>query len=112
MANAGRFREKAVFERLTSNAVDDYGNTYSGWSELITRNVDLIERLGKEAIQGGELSDVVPATMRFRKDSVSETINHADRVTVRGSIWAIKSVMQVDRKGTILEMLIERGVAT
>ena len=111
MAKAGQLREVAVFERLTSGAVDAYGNIYSGWSSLATRSVDLVERLGKEAIQGGELSDVVPATMRVRKDSVSETITHADRVTVRGSIWAIKSIVQTDRKGEMLEMLIERGVA-
>jgi head-tail adaptor len=53
MAKAGQLREVAVFERLTSGAVDAYGNIYSGWSSLATRNVDLVERLGKEAIQGG-----------------------------------------------------------
>ena len=111
MANAGRLREVAVFERLTSGAVDDYGNIYSGWSSLATRNVDLVERLGKEAIQGGELSDVVPATLRLRKDSVTSTFTHADRVTVRGALWAIKSIVQTDRKGAMLELLIERGVA-
>ena len=78
---------------------------------MATRNVDLVERLGKEAIQGGELSDVVPATLRLRKDSVTSTFTHADRVTVRGSLWAIKSIVQTDRKGAMLEVLIERGVA-
>jgi head-tail adaptor len=78
---------------------------------LVTRSADLVERLGKEAIQGGELSDVVTATMRLRKDSSTADITHADRVVVRGHTWAIKSVVQVDRKGSLLEFLLERGVA-
>ena len=30
----------------------------------------------------------------------------------RGTTWAIRSIIQVDAKGDILEMLIEKGVAS
>lgn len=112
MVNAGRLREKAIVQRLTSGAIDAYGNVYSGWSNLLSRQVDVRERLGKEAIEGGALADVVTATVRLRKDSETAGITHADRVSLRGNTWAIKSIVQVDAKGTLLEMLLERGVAT
>jgi SPP1 family predicted phage head-tail adaptor len=111
MVRAGLYRERAVFQRLVEGAVDDYGNVYTGWTALATRSADMRERTGKEAIQGGALSDVGPATMRVRKDSVTETVTSADRVVIRGKTWAIKDVIQVDAKGTVLEFQLERGVA-
>lgn len=112
MVRAGLYRERAEFQRLTEGAVDDYGNVYTGWGTLATRWADLRERTGKEAIQGGALSDVGQATMRVRKDSTTETITAADRVVARGFTWAIKDVIQVDAKGTMIEVRLERGVAT
>ena len=111
MVRAGLYRERAIFQRLVEGAVDDYGNVYTGWKALITRSPDMRERTGKEAIQGGALADVGAATMRVRKDSVTETITAADRVLIRGKTWAIKDVMQVDAKGTVLEFHLMRGVA-
>ena len=112
MVKAGLHRERAEFQRLTEGAVDAYGNVYTGWNTLVTRWADLRERTGKEAIQGGALSDVGKATMRVRKDSTTETITAADRVVARGSTWNIKNVLQVDAKGTLIEFHLERGVAT
>lgn len=111
MAKAGVLREKAVFKQLVAGQIDQYGNTYTGWAERVTRMVDLIERVGREAIEGGALSDVVQATLRLRKDSATSQIRTADMVTVRGHDWAVKSVVQLDRKGTMLDILVERGVA-
>jgi SPP1 family predicted phage head-tail adaptor len=111
MVRAGQYRERAAFERLTDGSIDAYGNTYTGWEALATRWADMRERTGKEDIQGGVLSDVGAATMRVRKDSTTSTITAADRVVIRGATWAIKDVIQVDRKGTVLEFKLERGVA-
>lgn len=112
MVKAGLHRERAEFQRLSESAVDDYGNVYTGWSTLATRWADLRERTGKEAIEGGALSDVGQATMRVRKDSTTETVTAADRVVVRGATWNIKNVIQVDAKGTLIEFHLLRGVAT
>jgi head-tail adaptor len=112
MVRAGLYRERAEFQRLVEGAVDDYGNVYTGWATLDTRFADMRERTGKEAIQGGALADVGPATMRVRMDSVTETITAADRVVIRGKTWAIKDVMQVDAKGTVLEFHLMSGVAS
>jgi len=115
MVKAGQYRERAEFQRLSEGAVDGYGNVYSGWTTLATRWADMREQTGKqtgkEDIQGGVLSDVGRATMRVRSDSTSNGITAADRVLIRGATWAIKDVIQVDRKGTMLEFKLERGVA-
>jgi len=112
MVKAGLYRERAEFQRLSEGDVDDYGNVYTGWTSLATRSADMRERTGKEAIQGGALSDVGPATMRVRNDSTTSTITAADRVVIRGKTWAIKDVIQVDAKGTVLEFTLLRGVAS
>lgn len=112
MVKAGLLRDRATFQRLSEGAVDDYGNTYTGWSDLASRSVDIREVTGKEDIQGGALSDVGQATMRARSDSTTQTITSADRVVCRGKTWNIKDVIQVDAKNTMLEFKLERGVAT
>ena len=112
MASAGALKERVTFQRLDSSAVDDYGNVYTGWSNLASRFADLRERTGKESIQGGALSDTNFATMRCRSDSVTEAVTSADRVVARGITWAIKNVIQVDEKDTLMEFVLERGVAS
>lgn len=111
MVKAGLMRERAVFQRLTEGASDEYGNVYSGWSDLATRSADLREQKGRERINGGVLSDVALATMRVRSDSTTSTVTSADRVVARGITWAIKDVMQVDAKDTLMEFILEKGVA-
>lgn len=112
MVKAGLLRDRVTFERLSSGAVDDYGNVYDGWSTLATRSADLREQKGKEAISGGALQDSGMATMRVRSDSVTSTITAADRVVARGKTWAIKNVIQVDAKDTMIEFVLEKGVAS
>jgi head-tail adaptor len=111
MVKAGLLRERITFQRLTEGAVDDYGNVYSGWGDLATRSADLREQKGRERITGGALQDAALATMRVRSDSTTSTITSADRVVARGITWAIKDVMQVDAKDTMIEFVLEKGVA-
>ena len=111
MVKAGLMRERVTFQRLTEGAADDYGNVYSGWSDLTTRSADLREQKGRERINGGALADVALATMRVRSDSTTSTITSADRVVARGITWAIKDAMQVDAKDTLIEFILEKGVA-
>ncbi len=112
MVKAGLYREKATFQRLSEGAVDDYGNVYSGWANLGTRAADMRERTGKEKIEGGALLDVSMATLRCRSDSFTSGITSADRVYIRNTTWAIKNVTQIDAKDTVIEFLLERGVAS
>lgn len=112
MVKAGLMRDRVVFQRLSEGAADDYGNVYSGWSDLATRSADLREQKGRERITGGALQDKALATLRVRSDSTTSTITAADRVVARGITWAIKDVMQVDAKDTLMEFVLEKGVAS
>jgi head-tail adaptor len=111
MAKAGAFSERATFQRLDAGAVDAYGNVYTGWSKYGVRWADMRERMGKEQIEGGALSDVGMATMRCRGDQVTLGVTAADRVVIRGYTWAIKNVTHIDSKNAVIEFLLERGVA-
>ena len=137
MVKAGLYSERALFQRLNQGTVDaygnvatnwpDYGNTFTQaaglfteregnftgnpWSDIETRSAQVLERTGKEAIEQGALTDTNMARLRVRSDSTTRAITSADRVYVRGITWAIKNVIQLDSKNTILEFTIERGVA-
>tara|TARA_B110000977_G_scaffold201644_1_gene297449 strand:+ start:4211 stop:4546 length:336 start_codon:yes stop_codon:yes gene_type:complete len=108
---AGLLRDRVEFQRMSENSVDAYGNTYGGWAFLAYRYADLREQKGKEKISGGVLEDSNLATMRVRSDSLTRTVTAADRVVSRGITWAIKNVIQIDAKDTMLELVLEKGVA-
>lgn len=111
MARSGLFRDRITFQRMASTA-DAYGNLTGAWADHASRSADFRERLGKEAIEGGALQDVGLVTMRLRSDSVTQAITVSDRVFARSQIWAIRSIMQADASGEVLEMLLEKGVAS
>ena len=111
MVKAGLMRDRVAFQRLDEEAVDNFGNVYRGWVDLANRSADLRERRGRDRITGGVLSDVGTATMRVRYDSTTKTITTADRVFARGITWAIKDVLQLDSRATVIEFVIEKGVA-
>lgn len=112
MVKAGLMRDRVTFQRLSEGAADDYGNVYSGWSNLTSRFGDLREQKGRERISGGALQDRALATLRVRSDAVTAAVTSADRVLARGITWAIKDVMQVDAKDTLVEFILEKGVAS
>ena len=114
MVKAGSMRDRVVFQRLTECTVDDHGNPYTGWEAITngTRWADLREQKGKDRISGGALQDRARATLRVRADSITSSITSADRVIARGITWAIKDAMQVDAKNTLVEFVIEKGVAS
>ena len=51
MARAGLYRDRVTFQRM-AQATDDYGNVTSTFSDHAKRNAHIIERLGKDEIEG------------------------------------------------------------
>ena len=112
MARAGLFRDRATFQRMAA-AVDDYGNiSTKTFTDLFTRSVELIERTGAIDDTFGALQDNSVARLRVRSDTEVKTITPDDRVVARGTNWAIRSIAQTTAKGDVLEILVEKGVAT
>ena len=111
MARAGLFRERVTFQRMSSTA-DVYGNVTGDWFDHASRYANFIARLGKEDIVQGVLQDVAVATMRVRMDTTTKGITAADRVFAQGIYWMIAFIMKVSSKGDLLEMRLEKGIAT
>lgn len=113
MARAGKFRELVTFQQLVDGDAsgDGYGNSLDTWGGDVARWADVIERPGRERVQGGVMADNGTATVRVRSDSTSNTIGTDWRVYMRGQYWDIESALQVDRKGAVLEFLVSEGSA-
>ena len=108
---AGKLRESVVFETPSGSVTDAYGNQQTGWTALCTRKADIREVSGKERIENGVQSGVVPSTIRIRSDSTTTTITTADRATFRGHVWNITSAIALDAKSKLVEITAQRGVA-
>lgn len=110
---AGQLREPVTFQRQSqSDEPDETGNVKTGWSDILTVMADIRETPGKERLQAGRLEASRTATIRVRKSPQTSGIVEADRIVARGAKWNIRSIVQVDRQGRILEFLAETGVAT
>ena len=112
MARAGLLRDRAIFQRMAATT-DDYGNVSAkSWSNLFSRNVEIIERTGAIDDTFGTLQDVSIARMKVRSDTQVTGVTVEDRIVARGINWAIRSIAQVSAKGDMLEIVVEKGVAT
>ena len=107
---AGKLRDRVAFES-PDGTTDSYGNPSDGWGNSRTVWADVRERTGKEKMDAGAVAAVRMATVRIRKNSTTEAITTSDRVTIRGELWNIRSIAQIDSKGAMLEMTCEAGVA-
>ena len=113
MAQSGKFRERVTFQCLVDQTgeTDKYGNTLDAWGSEVERWADVIERPGKESIEGGALAGVNTATVRVRGDSITKQIGTDWRIYMRGVFWDIESAIQIDRKGAVLEFMAQKGTA-
>jgi len=109
--SAGKLRDRVTFQRNTTGA-DQYGNVVDGWEDILTVWGDVLERLGGEKIRAGVPQAEHMATIRVRKSLDAVTVTEADRISARGQTWNIRSIAEVGRKGELLEILCEAGVAT
>lgn len=107
---AGRFREQVTFQRQ-SEMDDGHGNVTGPWVDHLTVWADVLERLGGEKLSAGKLEASRMATIRVRTSPEVADMTEANRIVARGQFWNIRSIAAVGRKGDILEMLCEVGVA-
>ena len=113
MAAAGKFRERAVFEREGSGALDRFGNgAGAGWAALLTVWADLRETPGRERLAAGRLEAPATGTLRVRSSAAARAITAADRVVIRGATWNIVGgPIDPTGRGRVLEFTLERGGA-
>lgn len=108
---AGSLRDRVTFQRATSGD-DGYGNAITAWADHLTVWSNVRETLGKERVDAGRVEASRTATIRVRQSSDTLGLTEADRVTVRGQAWNIRSIAAVGNDGAMLDILVEAGVAT
>lgn len=110
MVRAGQMRHRCLFERRDTTP-DDYGNvTAGGWVAIDAVWGQLIEAKGRESIEAGRMESAVGAVLRVRSSATMRTITAADRVTIRGEVYAIRAIGNPDQRNEVIEMVVERGV--
>lgn len=108
---AGRLRNRCHFERPTVET-SPTGNQRRGWESHATLWGDLLPQRGREQLEAGRLESSVPGTLQIRYSSVAAQIDASYRVTINGEPYQIRSVMDPDMRRRLIEMVVERGVAT
>ncbi|GMG82587.1 hypothetical protein LNKW23_18000 [Paralimibaculum aggregatum] len=112
MPRAGRFRERARFQRRSDDGRDAHGQALGVWGDLVTVWAHFRETLGKEGIEAGRLEGNATGTLRIRYSAAATGITSADRVVIRGAVWNIRGQpIQIDNRNRVIEMKLERGVA-
>ena len=107
---AGDLRDRVTVQRAT-HGDDGFGNTISGWSDLLTIWANVRETPGKEVVAAGRIEASRTATIRVRASSQSRGVTAADRIIARGQCWNIRSVSAVGDGRELIEFLCEAGVA-
>ena len=107
---SGDLRDRVTIQRATT-ADDGFGNTISGWSDLLTVWANVRETPGKEIVAAGRIEASRTATIRVRASSQSRGVTAADRLQARGQVWNIRSVAAVGDGRELIEFLCEAGVA-
>ncbi len=109
---AGRLRHRVVFESFAGTD-DGFGNKVGPWVAFLTEYGDLRDTPGKERVAAGRLEAAATGTLRLRQSSLTLAITEAHRVRDhRGRLWNIRGIADPSSRGEVLEMLLERGVAT
>jgi head-tail adaptor len=113
---AGKYRDRATFQRKAGSGLDIYGNPSGAWADLLADvPAWLRETPGKEALAAGRLEAPTTGTLRIMASpsSPARAITAADRVQVRGATWKILGgPIDPEGDGRGLEFTLERGTAT
>lgn len=106
---AGALDRRCAFERR-DDVPDDYGNVSTGWAARLTVWGALRFERGRERVEAGRMESALGAVLHVRASAASRAVTTADRVTIDGAVYAIRTIAEDPRSG-MLEMTIERGVA-
>lgn len=108
---AGNMNDRITVQRMVAGD-DGYGNTSNAWVDHLIVWADVLEGLGRETVATGRIESAKTATIRIRRSADALGITAADRISARGGIWNIRSIVAMGRNREMLELLVEAGVAT
>lgn len=108
---AGRMRDRVTFQRF-SRTSDGGGGYTQSWTDIVTVWGQLDLERGRERVAADRVESDLAGILRVRSSTEVEAVTTADRVSVLGEYYQIRSIANVDRKADYIEMVVERGVAT
>lgn len=106
--SAGMLNEQVTFERRGGDA-DEYGNEEPEWEPRLTAWANVRELLGRSAIEAGIPENTRGIKIGLRGTPESRAIDIADRCRVRGQYGAVRSVIERDHRGQIVDVLVVMG---
>jgi SPP1 family predicted phage head-tail adaptor len=107
---AGRMDQRVTFRALDTTP-DGMGGTVRGWSVGFKRWGQLVLAAGREAREAGRTQTENMATLAVRRDSLTTTVTTAWSVVIAGEAYNIRSIDATVRRGGMIEMVLQRGVA-
>lgn len=109
---AGKLRSKLNFQQR-SISDDGFGNPVTGeYQTIFSDAVEIIPRLGSEAVISARLQGLQPVTIRVRSHTATRAIDATWRaVDARtGAVYSVVSPpVDLDQKGAHLDMLATVG---
>lgn len=107
---AGSLSERVAF--LEQNTISDgYGGTTTGYVGRFEDAARLQPRLGSEPVIAARLTGVQPYTLTVRSSTATRAVTPAWRVRNKrtGVTYNIKTVVNIDERNAMLEMLVVAG---
>lgn len=109
MVAAGSYRDRVTFQVETRTA-DGGGGSSSSWTSLDPVWCRVMPERGNERIEGGRLNSVIAVTIHVRSSTETRAVTTDDRAVIDGTPHQIRSITNPDRRGRVLEMVLDRGV--
>lgn len=111
MIAAGRLNKRVAFER--PQRTDDGGGGASvTWVREFTVWGALTPERGRERLQAGRLASEVAGVLKVRSSSQTRDVDETYRVIVDNVPYQVRAIANPDQRNAVLEMVVERGVAT
>lgn len=113
MPGAGDLRDRLRFEKRAATQ-DEYGNAVTGeFASQFIRSVQIMPLKGGEDVIASRLQGTQPVIIIARFDTMTRTVTPEWRAVhvADGTVYAIRTAVDMDRKHQWIEMMAEAGVA-
>ena len=110
MARAGQFRDRVTFQ-VQVEVPDGGGGVALTWQTVAEVWGRYMPERGRERVAAGRLEASVEGVLHVRGSPDTAAITPGHRAVIGGVSCNIRSVTNPDRRGHIIEMTIEEGVA-
>lgn len=111
MARAGNLNKRVVFQRKVVTP-DGGGGHSKEWAILVEVWGGFAPERGSERLEAGRLEGSLFGVLRVRSSPTTRTVTVDDRAIVDGVAHQIRSISNPDQRNRMLDILVERGVAT